>query len=923
MALATGTHLGSYEVLAPIGAGGMGEVYQAHDTKLGRDVAIKVLPEAFAHDPERLSRFQREAKMLAALNHSNIATIYGLEQSNGTSYLVMELVSGETLADRVKREGAVPVEEALKIAIQIAEALEAAHEKGIIHRDLKPANVKVTPEGKVKVLDFGLAKAFAGEAASSDPAESPTLSAAATMRGVILGTAAYMSPEQARGKTVTKATDIWAFGCVLYELLCGRSAFEGDDITEILASVVKTEPDSSLLPKSVPPNIRVLLRRCLRKDRRQRLQDATDVRIEIEEALSAPETPALEVHAIRKAMISRLAPALGLGVLIGAIIAGVGVRYFKPTVPSSEITRVIVGVAPADLLAPSFPGNPRPTRADMVLSPDGRYLVFSATRGGKQQLYLRAMDQLEATPMGGTEGTNSPFFSPDGRWVGFWQGVVRGSAIGEIKKVPLGGGPAVTLCKTPLLYGASWGSGDTIVFANRLGGLWRVSAAGGTPQPVTTLDAKKEEYSHRLPQVLPDGKSVLFTIERAQYRWDDAQIVVQSLATGVRKVLIEGAADARYVPTGHLVYARQGTLMAVPFNLARLEVTGGPVGIIDGIMQDVNTFSGTGDTGTAQFSVSETAGALVYLPGGIADVETSLVWMDRNGAVEPVPVSPRRVLEPRLSPDGKLAAFSELEADRRNVWVYDISRGTLSRLTTEAQAWLSIWTPDGKRITFSQTTTGSDNLFWKLADGSGAAERLTTDGHIQYPSSWSPDGKTLAFIQRPTGTDYDIWMLSLEDGKAQSRPFLKTPFSERQAEFSPDGRWLAYVSDESGRAEVYVQPYPGPGVRHQVSTEGGEQPAWARSGRELFYTTPGTRDDTTKMMAVDVTLGATFTVGKPRILFEGPIANTVPVRSYDVTPDGRRFLVPQFKQQPAPALTEMILVQNWFEELKRRVPTGK
>ena len=920
MTLAAGTRLGSYEVVAQIGAGGMGEVYQAHDSKLGRDVAIKVLPEAFAHDPERLSRFQREAKMLAALNHPNIATIHGLEQSGGTSYLVMELVSGETLAERVKA-GPLGVEEALKVAVQIAEALEAAHEKNIIHRDLKPANVKVTPEGKVKVLDFGLAKAFEGDIPTADMSNSPTLSRAATMQGVILGTAAYMSPEQAKGKAVDKRTDIWAFGCVLYELLAGKQAFDGEDVTDILAAVVKTEPDWKCLPETTPPAIRLVLLRCLRKDRRKRLQAAADARIEIEDMFSTPTPVALTVPQVPGGKIWRWALISGLACLVAASVAGLAVWRLKPSGRSPEVTRVLVGVAPADQLAPASSGNPRPARTAVLLSPDGKYLVFSGTRGGKQQLYLRAMDRLEATPIAGTEGSNTPFFSPDGQWLGFWQGVSTVSATGEIKKVPLGGGPSVTVCKTPLLYGASWGSNDTIVFANRLGGLSQVAAAGGTPQPLTTVDAKKEEYSHRLPQVLPGGKAVVFTIEKTPYRWDDAQIVVRSLVTGEQRVLVEGGADARYVPTGHLVYAREGTLMAVPFDLARLELTGDPAGLVEGVMQEVNTNSVVGDTGAAQFSVSGD-GTLVYLPGGIADLEKFLVWVDRNGATEPLPLPPRNFGLPRLSPDGKRLAFSTSEKDRRSIWVYEISRGTLSLLTTEGQSSWAIWTPDGKRLTFSSTAPGLDNLFWKPADGTGAVERLTTSEHGQYPSSWSPDGRTLAFIERSTATDYNTWTVSLGDGAARARPFLQTSHSVRHAEFSPDGRWLAYVSNESGRDEVYVQPYPGPGGRQQVSAEGGTQPAWARNGRELFFTEPGI-SGSTKMMAVDVTSQPTYMAGKPKVLFEGQYGSTAPLRGYDVTPDGRRFLMVQPKQQPAPALSEMVLVLNWFEELKQKVPTGK
>ena len=512
MTLTTGTKLGSYEILAPIGAGGMGEVYQAHDTKLGRDVAIKVLPEAFAHDPERLSRFQREAKMLASLNHPNIATIYGLEQSNGTSDLVMELVSGETLAERVTQDGAVPIEEALAIAKQIAEALEAAHEKGIIHRDLKPANVKVTPEGKVKVLDFGLAKAFAGDGANEDPSNSPTLSMAATMHGVILGTAAYMSPEQAKGKAVDKRTDIWAFGCVLYELLTGKAAFQGEDVTEILAAVVKSEPDWTALPAKIPSTIRTLLSRCLRKDRRHRISDATDVRIEIEDAIAAPTVePTATVPAKRG---RRQAVVLGLAVLVGAVVAGLAVWNLKPAPAplARPVSRTVIPLPPDEQLTASADSM-------LALSLDGTQLAYVAGTT-TQRIYVRAFDTLEAKLLAGTEGASSPFFSPDGQWIGFFAG-------GKLKKVADSGGAVLTLCDAGSPRGGAWGANDTIVFApSTNGSLSQVSAAGGAPQPLTKL--KEGEISHRWPQFLPDGKAILYTIGTGGYHRRRANRVISA-----------------------------------------------------------------------------------------------------------------------------------------------------------------------------------------------------------------------------------------------------------------------------------------------------------------------------------------------------------------------------------------------------------
>src|SRR5580700_8406638 len=548
MPISTGTRLGTYEILSAIGAGGMGEVYQAHDTKLGRDVAIKVLPEAFAHDPERLSRFQREAKTLAALNHPNIATIYGLEQSNGTSYLVMELVPGDTLAQRIKREGAVPVEESLTIGKQIAEALEYAHDHGVIHRDLKPANVKLTPEGKVKVLDFGLAKAFAGDASTEDIGNSPTLSMAATMQGVILGTAAYMSPEQARGKTVDKRTDIWAFGCVLYELLTGKAAFHGEDVTDILAAVVRAEPDWTALPANISPSIRVLLQRCLRKDRRQRTPDAATIRIEIEDAIAAPKDfGATQAAPVTRGWRERLAWPVAAGVLALIVIAlGIGfvLRAPKPQLPMHLSAEIGVD-------ASLFTGF----GSSVILSPDGKRLALVASgTDQKQRIYVRSLDQLQATVLSGTENASDPFFSPDGQWLGFF-------GDGKLKKISVQGGEAVTLGDASNDRGGSWGEDGTIVFApNTRVALSKVSSAGGTSQPLTTFDKQAGEVTQRWPQVLPGGKAVLFTSSTHGYNYDDAEIVVYSMTSGQRKTLLRGGFYARFLASGYLVYMHGGTL---------------------------------------------------------------------------------------------------------------------------------------------------------------------------------------------------------------------------------------------------------------------------------------------------------------------------------------------------------------------------
>jgi len=902
MAIPVGTRLGPYEVLAQIGAGGMGEVYQAHDTKLGRDVAIKVLPPDFLNDPQRLARFQREARMLAALNHPNIATIYGLEQSGGATCLVMELVPGETLASRVK-SGPLPVEEALQLAVQVAEALEAAHEKNIIHRDLKPTNVKVTPEGKVKVLDFGLAKAFAGDAENDDPSNSPTLSATATMQGVILGTAAYMSPEQARGKMCDKRADIWAFGCLLYELLTGEHMFRGETVTEILAAVLKEEPDWRALPASTPSKIRDLLRRCLQKDLRRRLHDAADARIEIEEALAAPadEEPAAAAKGLRVRWREIL--VWGVASLLLAGFISMAVWKLKPssTSPPQPVTRTVINLAPGQQLAGLDSGP------SVALSPDGTHLAYVASQGGAQQLYLRVMDTLDAKPIPGTEGAINPFFSPDGQLVGFF-------GDGKLKKVSISGGAALTLGDATRPYGANWGSRGMIAFVPSNGsGLQQVSDEGGMPQPLTHLE--KGELNHLWPEFLPGGKAVLFAAGSTSFNFTNARVAVQSVGTGERRNLVQVGTNPRYAPTGHLVYAQGGSLMAVQFDPQRLAITGTAVPVVEGVLQSPVS-------GAAQYSFSAT-GSLVYVPGGVQSNQSKLVWVSRNGAEQPLAAPARAYRGPRLSPDGHQVAVA-IQEQESQVWLYDLSRETLTRLTFGGTVNNNpSWTPDGKRIAFESNKEGPLNIFWQLADGTGGLERLTTSEYVQVPHSWAPDGQLLAYAEATSTTGYDIWMLRMGEsstGSGQVRkaqPFLRTRFDEAVPRFSPDGRWLAYVSNESGRNEIYVQPYPGPGGKWQISTESGREPVWNRNGREVFYRSGD------KMMAVEITTQPSFIMGKPRMLFEGryrPTPATSP--NYDVSPDGQRFLMLKPVEQEQAAPTQINVVLNWFEELKRRMSSG-
>jgi serine/threonine protein kinase len=919
MGVAAGTRLGQYEVRELIGKGGMGEVYRGYDTKLKRDAALKVLPEEFSRDPERLARFRREAQLLASLNHTNIATIYGIHEEPGQPVcLAMEYVPGETLADRIRKQGAVPLDEALDIAKQICDALEHAHEKPIIHRDLKPANVKLTQEGKVKVLDFGLAKAFGGDGASAGKpmpvidSNSPTVSKfpegyreqdfSPTIPGTILGTAAYMSPEQARGKTVDKRTDIWALGCVLYELLTGKQTFRGEDVTEILASVVKSDPDWTVLPADTPPGIRTLLRRCLQKDAAKRYRSAADIAIQIEDVGTTSSVAQTPSKAPRRWL---LLGALAC-VVVGAI-AGIAVWQLRPApaAPPRPVERV-VSALPANTTLSQTSGGV------LALSPDGRRLAYVASGSGSpQQLYVRPMDGLEATPLAGTDGASGPFFSPDGEWIGFL-------IAGALKKISASGGAALILCNTGgAPRGAAWGPNDTIVFAtNSSSGLMKVSAAGGQPQPFTSL--QQGETGHYWPQFLPDGKSILFTIGTGA-SYDEAQIAVQRLDSSERKVLIRGGTYARYVP-GYVVYYRAGTIMAVPFDPVALEVKGSASPVVGEV-------SGDTASGVAHFTLSN-LGSLAYLRGGPQSATQTMVWVNRQGAATPLPAPPRAYRAPRLSPDGRQVAVG-IGTD---VWLYDIQRDTLTRLTFERNNTLTaaIWAPDGKWIVFPSDRAGPINLFWKPVDGSGPEERLTTSQNTQRAGSFPGDGRTLLYTELDPKTGQDLWVLPMEGDPRQAgaegrkpRVFLQTPFQESSGQFSPDGRWIAYVSDESGRWEVYVRPFPGPGGKWQISTEGGTELAWNPKGRELFFRTGAQKE---KMMVVEYQTQPTFSAGKPRLLLEGNYSTyttNVTGAQYSVSPDGQRFLMTKTPDQPQASLTQINVVLNWFEELKQKMPTGK
>jgi serine/threonine protein kinase len=895
-----GKTLGNFTLEAQIGKGGMGEVYKAKDQKLGRDVAIKVLPEEFAKDTDRVARFQREAKLLASLNHPNIAAIHGLEEADGTHFLVLELIEGDTLADRLKR-AAIPVEEALKLALQIAEALEAAHDKGVIHRDLKPANIKVTPDGKVKVLDFGLAKAFAGEQAEVNLSHSPTLSEAATLQGVILGTAAYMSPEQARGKPLDKRTDIWAFGCVLYEMLTGKAAFQGEDVTEILAAVVKSGVDLDLLPENLHPDIRKIITRCLQKEQKRRYSGIGDVQYEIEQVLADPSGIFVQpVTATKPKKKLRFGiPWLAATLALGAIIAGIAVWKLKPSEPH-QVMRF-------DYELPENQSFSRGGRPLVAVSADGMKIAYVAN----QQLYLRKLNELKAKPIQGTdEDPNNPFFSPNGQWIGYYS-----TTDSQLKKITVSGGAPVTLCEAGYPFGATWGSDDTILFGQQAG-IMSVSANGGPAQLLIEIEGGEQVHG---PQLMPGGEWVLFTLQgnSASTDWDEAQIVVQSLKTGERKLLVSGGSDARYLPTGHLVYALGGVLSAIVFDVDNLKVIGGAVPILEGVQR------ASGFTGAAQFGFSDT-GMLAYVVGGAdAAVGLSLVWVDRNGEEELLGLEPKIYLGPRISPDGTKVALTVLDGGDSDIWIWDLIREIMSRLTLDETTENNpLWTTDGQKIVFSSNRDNTFSIYWKSADGAGESQNLCSASGSEIGVngvSWSHDGKFL-LLQEVNPGEGNIGMLSM-DGDRPRKPLLQEKYNEIQPQISPDGRWIAYASDQSGDFEVYVRPFPEVNkTMWQVSTSGGRDPLWAPDGRELFYRNGNS------VMAVEVETKSAFSPGKPKVLFQGEYisGSTSNLNPWDISHDGKRFLmvkeatrVSTTAEASRPTIN---IVLNWFEELKERVP---
>jgi serine/threonine-protein kinase len=923
MAFAAGTRLGVYEINGSLGAGGMGEVYRARDTKLGREVAIKTLPSALANDRDRLARFEREAKLLAALNHAHIAAVYGLDAHEGTHYLAMELVEGETLEKKLKG-GALPVEDALRLALQIAEALEAAHSKGVVHRDLKPANIMLTRDGQAKVLDFGLAKAFSGVAGEASPAHSPALSLAMTQAGLVLGTAGYMSPEQASGQGTDQRGDVWAFGVVLYEMLTGLPVFKGESVPHVLADVLKTEPDWSRLPRNLHPRIRQLLERCLTKRPRSRLHSIADARIEIEAVLSDPRgvTPAAAHDATARKSSSL--PSLAATAVVAAALAGAAGWLLRP-VPVTEPKTVVRFSVPLPA-ALAFPADSVPI---IAVSPDGRRIAYSA--GG--QILIRNIGESEARPVQGTlesgPGALTPVFSPDGQWLAY---VHVYSSLGpySVKRVPISGGAPLPIHEATdppnFPHGLSWPTADTIVFANA-DGIVRVPANGGATE---RLIARRQDERLFSPQVLPDGAGVLFTRAPGNPGTtlggiEDAQVVVQSIGGDDRTVALERGSAARYLPSGHLVYAQGTALFAIPFDPTARTVRGGPVPMVEGLRR-----SGNGFSDTAYFAVSE-AGTLVTVPANTntdsgARIQRTLTWVDRDGREDPLPARPDNYSMARLSPDGtKVALVLGMALTSGNplaIWIYDLRTENLSLLTADpAGDDGPVWSTDSSRIFFrSPRDSGAVSVF-AIDVETGETDLLappSPDFPFVMPWTISPDDRTLGLVNLVAG-DLDVATLSLADGGALTELLHEEGLAENEPSFSPNGAWIAYHEGSAdGTAEISIRPFPGVS-RTRIPVGRGSSPVFARDGSELFFF------DGEGFSAAPVTYDPMLRVGATTRLFEtAGYFLSAPGRAWDVDPSGERFLMIREAVTDAPdgeqPTARVDVVINWLEELESRVP---
>ncbi len=897
MTLSNGTRLGSYEILSPIGAGGMGEVYRAKDTNLDREVAIKVLPDEMARDVERITRFEREAKLLASLNHPNIAAVYGFDRAGDTRFLVLEYVEGATLSKRLE-EGPFVMEDGLDVAKQMAEGLEAAHDKGIIHRDLKPANVMIDADGTVKILDFGLAKAMSEDSSKSTHANSPTLTADYTRPGVILGTAAYMSPEQARGRSLDKRTDIWSFGVLLFECLSGATLFRGETATDSMGAILHKDPEWSLLPPNIPPTVQLLLRRCLAKDRKKRLHDIADARVELEQAIEDPTSTSLGLARAALEVKRSWLPSLGQTVILAILLTGVAATAWLAK-PEKADDRPVIRTK-LELSTEVYADE---DRGIFDFSPDGSQLVYVGKSETSVQLYLRRLHDVEVTPLANTIGADTPFFSPDGRWVAFW-------TAGEIRKVSVLGGPATKICDAPAMRGASWGPDNTIIFApGRRTGIWRVSANGGQAEQLTELNPEHPKASHRWPFFMPDGKSMLYTETENEDTYVDARIIAHSFDTKEKKILAKGATDPRYIPTGHVLFIRENVLVAMPFDMTTLTVTGPETPV----MEDLATRAGTG---TAHYAVSNN-GLFLYMDQsrGGSD-ENTLVWVDRAGNVEQASRHSGPIRGHTLSPDGTHIAICMNGATSLppDIWIIELERDMMTRLTVHDGSDRSpLWSPDQKWIYFSsERETGSQQVWRKRADGTGEAERVATSPDWQYPTSISPDGKMLVYME-----ELNIYYVHLSGEKqGVSEPFLATQFSEFLARVSPDGEWIAYVSNVTGGPEIYVERFPKGGDRLKISAGPGLFPRWSPDGSEIIYV------DRTERKYYSVSVAAEdgmLRAQLPELILQLDDGGYWP--DFDLSTDGKRFLFSRTGQANVDSSHEPTLVVNWFEELRMKTST--
>jgi Tol biopolymer transport system component len=872
----------------------MGEVYRARDPRLGRDVAIKVLPSAAALDPDRLARFDREARLLASLNHPHIATLHGIEDADGVRALVLELIEGDTLADVIAR-GPVPVREALRLAGQIADALDAAHAKGVIHRDLKPANIKLTPERQVKVLDFGLAKAFAPSGLDAEDSQAPTVTHDATREGLVIGTAAYMSPEQARGQQIDKRTDIWAFGCVLYEMLTGRRPFPGDTRSDTIAAILHREPDWSALPATLTPDITRLLRRCLEKDVARRLRDIGNTRADLDESGAAGAPAAAgSTGSTRKSQWMVWLPTTAAAVLAILLIAQ---RFglfesAAPSTPPAALSRFVETVTAGLQLAPA---------PSLALTQDGRRLAYVAVQGGVRALYVRDLDDVTVRLLADTQDADQPFFSPDGRWIAFF-------ADSKLKKVAVAGGAPITIASVANPRGGTWLPDNTIIFAPSAASvLMRVSAEGGKAEPASTRDRQLNEASHRWPHALPGGDAIVYaagpTVSTSE--WMEAHVVVQSVAGNRRRVVAPHGSFPQFVSSGHLVYAQNGLLYGHAFDPKTFETAGDAFPILERI-----TMGPSINGGSLNLAISR-AGTIVYVPG--FDRQADVVLLDRSGK-ERVVMPAGRNFMPRLSPDGRQIVLTVATGTDSDVWIHDINRGATTKLTSGGRNLWPMWSPDGTRVAYASSREGSTNVYWRRADGSDAEEQLTTSAYTVIPQSWAPDGQHLVVTNvQPDHPNY-VALLSTTAPHTIQR-FQTGDAHASLGSLSADGKWMTYVSAESGRLEVYVRPYPGSGPALQISTAGGDEPCWAGRGLELVFR----RGEA--LFSVNLTnSGERLTASGAKEVFNGRIAAGGVRTGYDVSADGRTFVFAKLRN-PRENLSQFTVLLNALDAIRPATST--